>query len=109
MAYSKISQQDKQRLFNAFRGGDDYLNLASQLAIKDTTARNIIKRIQSRDGVITLPKGGKRVTKVDNEIKRCCEDILSETSAITIKALNVELGGDCLIRFILQTVQWLTC
>ena len=70
MALSKISDTDKQRLYDAAQAGEDFLLLANQLNIKSKTAKNIVSRIKSRNGVISLPRGGNRGNKVDEIMNR---------------------------------------
>ena len=70
MALSKISDTDKQRLYDAAQAGEDFLLLANQLNIKSKTAKNIVSRIKSRNGVISLPRGVNRGNKVDEIMNR---------------------------------------
>ena len=43
MPYAKISEENKQRLFDAFRRGEDYVEVARVLGIKRDTAYRIIR------------------------------------------------------------------
>ena len=62
--YSKVSVADKERLYQALVRGDDYVRLAEILGMNRTTAYHIIRRGNQREGVVALPRGGKRTEKV---------------------------------------------
>ena len=66
--YSKVSQADKERLYQLYQNGDDYLHLARLLGVKRTTAYHIVRRAVENDGVVAKPRGGKRVQKVTDEM-----------------------------------------
>jgi len=90
-AYSKICEADKTRLYESYKNGDDYLDLARWLGIKRTTAYHIIRRAQQNDGAVTLPRGGKRNGKVTDEMKHVLRDIVNEHPDYTLAMLNNEM------------------
>ena len=55
LVYSKISENDKQRLFEAYQQGEDYIQLAKLLNIMGTTAYHIIKRAETNGGAVAKP------------------------------------------------------
>ena len=87
-----ISVLDKQRLLNAWEEGEDYQELARQLGIKRTTAWAIVNRAKKRDGVVALPRGGRRHQKRDNEIGDVLAAIVEEHPTFTLEQLKVELA-----------------
>ena len=89
--YSKVSVADKERLYQAHVRGDDYVRLAEILGINRTTAYHIIRRGNQRDGVVALPRGGKRTEKVTAETQRTVLDIVHEHPDFTLVAINREL------------------
>lgn len=91
MARQTISVVDKQRLVSAFENGQDYTLLAGQLGVKDNTAYKIIQRTLQRDGIVNLPRGGKKAEKVDEEMRAFVEDQIERDPCITLKALNAKL------------------
>lgn len=88
MALQKVASVDKQRLLLAYERGQDYVQLSSQLGIKADTAYRIIKRTVQRNGVVEVPRGGKRREKVDAEMKLFVENLLEENPALTLKSIN---------------------
>ena len=52
--YEKISEQDKQRLLEAYENDEDFVELVKILKIKRTTAYSIVKRGRATN----LPRGG---------------------------------------------------
>ena len=89
--YSKVSVADKERLYQAHVRGDDYVRLAEILGINRTTVYHIIRRGNQREGVVALPRGGKRTEKVTAETQRTVLDIVHEHPDFTLVAINREL------------------
>ena len=89
--YSKVSVADKERLYQAHVRGDDYVRLAEILGMNRTTACHIIRRGNQREGVVALPRGGKRTEKVTAETQRTVLDIVHEHPDFTLVAINREL------------------
>lgn len=88
---SKVSVVDKQRLYDAWLSGEDYVELARHLGIKRTTAWAIIKRANNRDGLVSVPRGGRRHSKIDNEIGEVLAEIVEEHPAYTLHQMKSEL------------------
>ena len=65
-----IGENDKQRIYDSFLRGEDYLSFAQQLNVKRQTAYAIVRRAESRDGAVALQRGGQRPCKMDDEMKR---------------------------------------
>ena len=89
--YSKISENDKQRLFEAYQQGEDYIQLAKLLNIKRTTAYHIIKRAETNGGAVAKPRGGVRHSKMTREMKNTIRDIVERHPDFTIRMINEEL------------------
>lgn len=88
---AKISDLDKERLLNAWKDGEDYQELARQLGIKRTTAWAIVNRANKRDGQVSLPRGGRRHHKIDDEIGDVLAAIVEEHPTFTLEQLKNEL------------------
>ena len=91
MARARISNEDKQRLVDAHDRGEDYVDLARQLNIKQGTAWAIISRAHRRDGVVALPRGGPRRMKLDDEIRNTLVQLVEEHPTFTLVQLKTEL------------------
>lgn len=86
--YKKTSQDLRQRIVDASKNGDDFIELARLLHIPKTTAYSIVKR---KTGRYSVQKGGRKHKKFDEDMAHYCEEILSNEPTITIKALNSRL------------------
>lgn len=93
MRYNKISEQDKQRLYDAHNRGEDYVALANQLNIKRSTAWAIISRAERNGGRVTRPRGGLRQQrkKVTEEIVTFLLQIINEHPEYTLQQLSDEV------------------
>lgn len=91
MPRSKILEEDKVRLVRVFNDGGDYLELANALGIKRGTAWAIVNRALVRNGVVSLPRGGRRRFKIDDDIRECLADIVEEHPTYTLSQLKAEL------------------
>lgn len=91
MPRARISIADKQRLVDAHERGEDYLDLARQLGIHRGTAWAIVRRAADRDGVVALPRGGRRRAFIDNEIRDELVTIVEQHPTYTLLQLNAEL------------------
>ena len=89
--YNKVSKVDKQRLWNCFRVGGDYLSLADQLSVARNTARQFVRIIDRRNGVIELSKGGAHNEKIDSEMKEKLHELINENSTLTLEQLKIKL------------------
>lgn len=89
---NRISEKDKERLLNAYQNGEDYQVLARQLHIKRTTAWAIIHRAVLRNGIVAVPRGGRRHHKIhDEEIQNTLATIVEEHPTYTLQQLKEEL------------------
>ena len=103
MPRTRISEADKVRLVRAFNDGGDYLELARALGIKRGTAWAIVNRAMARDGVVTLPRGGRRRVKVDDDIRRCLAHIVEENPIFTLLQLKAELEAQLPTKPLIST------
>ena len=62
--YAKISTETKQRILDAANSGEDFVILAKNLNVNQSTAYNIVKRGRPNN----LPKGNSNAKKIDDEI-----------------------------------------
>lgn len=91
MPRARITVADKRRLVDAHERGDDYVDLARQLGIRRGTAWAIVRRADQRDGIVALPRGGRRRAVVDEEIRAALVAIVEEHPTYTLLQLNAEL------------------
>ena len=81
----RISDVDKQRLYDSFLRGEDYLLLSRQMKNNLKSAYSIKRTMKRRNGVSSLPSGACYNYKVDaemkNEIERIVEDYPSMSRA----------------------------
>lgn len=91
MPYQRISTHDKQRLYDAHRRGEDYVELARLLGIKRTTAWSIINRAERNDGVVALPRGGARRAKVTEELADTAVGIVERNPEYTLDQIITEI------------------
>ena len=55
MPYQEVPDADKQQLYDAYNQGEDNLEVARVVGIKQNTAYHIFCRIEGKDRVISLP------------------------------------------------------
>ena len=89
--YSKISTDDKARIFQAYTRGEDYLQLVRQINDKCTTDYQIIRRALAFEGVVAFPRGGVRSVKVNEKMVNSAIDIVSEHPKYTLMMIKQEL------------------
>ena len=88
----RIAQEDRERLVRAFEETDqDYLVVADTLGVNRSTARGIITRYIRENRVHERQRGGRHNIKVNEEMRQCLEDILSENPMLTLEAVNAQL------------------
>ena len=91
MPYQKVENVDKQRIYDCFLRGEDYVPLAQQLGIKQSTAYAIIRRAERNDGVVNMPRGGRRRTLVSDELIQASIDIVERSPEFTLNQILTEL------------------
>ena len=88
MSRAKVSNEDRQRIVDAFEDGYDWQELARQLNVKMETARSII-RVWVREGrVERKPMGRPKRQKATEEIKEVIRELVLRNQFITLKSLN---------------------
>ena len=87
----RISDTDKNRLYKCYNEGRDYLILAADLDIKPQSAASIVRTMQKRNGVASLPLGGAYNIKMDDEMHHELEDIIGEYPTMSLKNINLTL------------------
>lgn len=92
--YSKQSNLDRERLVNSWRRGEDYLDFAAQMQIEKSTARSIIKVYRTEGRIDSKPRGGRRHTKITDEMKNAILDYVSKQPDITLVEMNRRLLVD---------------
>lgn len=88
---SRISDADKQRLFEAAERGEDFILLMQQMNIRSNTAYAIIRRARLRGGQVVVPRGGHTHHKLDAEIGNALVAIVEEHPGFTLRQINQEL------------------
>ncbi len=91
--YTYVSKNDRERLINCREAGRDYLGLAKDLAINETTARSIITTFQRTGRREMLPRGGRRRVIQRDELKLYCCQCVDENPAITLRAIIENIVG----------------
>lgn len=91
MERQQIGAKDKERLVASYLEGQDYMKFAAFLGIKENTAYRIIHRAIKRNGIVIVPRGGKRYEKVDDDMRRMVETLIEENPCLTLKAINENL------------------
>ena len=90
MPYARIAIEDKQRLIDCHRRGEDYIELARNLGINRKTAYSIIARFNAT-GVVARVRGGNRRPRTDDEMRQEVVRIVEEHSEYTLNQINDEL------------------
>jgi len=82
---------DKQRLVDAFKRREDYLQLAQQLNIKRTTAYATVRRAKENNGQVSKPRGGFRGRRLSQQMIEVAITIAEENNVLTLQQINEEL------------------
>ena len=90
MPRQSIPVSDRQRLIDRYNDNEDFLTLAQELGIQQTTAYSIIAKYV-RSGEVEARHGGGRQPKVDNESIDFVVLLIQATPTITLHDLNLEL------------------
>ena len=87
---NRIPIEHKERIVRAFEDeAEDYLLVADTLGVNRSTARGIVAQY-IREGRIR-PRGGRNNGLVDDEMRRCPEDLINENCVLTLSQINGEL------------------
>ena len=91
MPKKQTSIQDKRRIYEAHKRGEDPILLGRQLGIKEHTVRAMIKTISARDGKLSVQQGGSHHCKVTPQMRIKIKEILSENCALSVREINERL------------------
>ena len=83
-----VSAYAKARLSEAYTNGEDFVEIARILKVNRVTAYTIIARLNRES---SMSHGGHRYQKVDDEMRACAVDVISENPLYTLKQINEEL------------------
>ena len=88
-AFTRRPVYAKARLCEAYTNGEDFVEIARILKVKRVTAYTIISRLNR---VSSMSDGGHRYQKVDDEMRACAVDVISENPIYyTLQQINEEL------------------
>ena len=83
-----ISAEDRQRIIQAYRDGNDYVSVARQLSVKRTTAWSIVAKWLRTGETEARRRGGNRPKKVDDEMLDFFLMLIDDDPTITLKRMN---------------------
>ena len=83
-----VSAYAKARLCEAYTNSEYFVEIARILKVTRVTAYTIISRL---NWVPSMSNGDHRYQKVDDEMRACAVDIISENPLYTLKQINEEL------------------
>ena len=83
-----VSAYAKARLCEAYNNGEDFVEITRILKVNRVTAYTIISRLNRMS---SMSHGGHRYQKVDDEMRACAVDVISENPLYTLKQINGEL------------------
>ena len=86
--YRRVSEEDRQRIVDAFRDGADYVACAAQLGVRRGTAYSIIRRSQITGTAAAAAHAGGRPPKMDAEMRDFCMLLIEELPTITLREIN---------------------
>ena len=89
---NRIPLEHRGRIVRAFEDEDeDYLMVADTLGVYRSTARRIIARYIREGRIQERPQGGRNHVRVDDGMRDCLEEIISENCLLTLYQINREL------------------
>lgn len=89
--YSKINQQDRNRLISAFERGEDYIVVATVLQIKHQTANSIIRKFQATGEREPRNKGGAKNVKMNADMKLYLVGLVENKPTITLQEMKNQM------------------
>ena len=91
---NRIPLEHRERIIRAFDDEEeDYLLVADTLGVNRSTARGIVARYIREGRIRERPRGGRNNVRVDDEMRDCLEEIISENCLLTLTKINHELRG----------------
>ena len=90
MPRNRITDTDKQRIVDAYRNHENYVEVARVLGICQSSAYAIVRRYQ-RHGVVSRPRGGSHNKRMDEEMALTLVTIVEDHAEYTLNQLNEEL------------------
>ena len=89
---NRIPNEVRGRLVRSFEDPtEDYLMVADTLGVNRSTARGILTWYICEGTAQERPRGGRKNVKVDNDIKRCLNDIVDDNCMLTLTEINREV------------------
>lgn len=85
------SNEDRKRIIDAYKIGDDYLKTAVMLKIKRTTALMIIKRYLKTGDFMPDKVGGYKKSILNNEQILYIQEILDENCTVSLKIIQQKI------------------
>jgi transposase len=98
--FKRHTVEERQRVLDAYRSGDDWRAVAAHNAIPPTSAYNIV----ASGRVEPLPRGGARHTRVTPEIKASLETYLEECCSYTLSTMRTLILDDHNVELSLSTI-----
>ena len=94
--YKKVSNEDKERIFQCYERSGDYLHLADQLSINRCTAYSIVRRGVKNEGRVNKARGGVRRSKLTAEMRGALLTLSGEPdSSINCNECSDSMTTDC--------------
>ena len=89
---NRIPIEVRKRLVRAYEDPtEDSLTVADTLGVNRSTARGILTRHIREGGVQERPRDGRNNVKVDDDIKKCLNDLVDDNCMLTLTEINREL------------------
>ena len=89
---NRIPLEHRERIVRAFEyEEEDYLSVADTLGVSRSTARCIVARHIREARIRERARGGRDNVRVDDEMRDCLEEIISENCLLTLTQINHEL------------------
>ena len=89
--YNNVSNQDRNRIIDAFENDQDYIKVAETLGVKRQTARSIIIVFLHQGRHDAIPRRGYCPSEVDDEMRDSLQEILDNNPLLTFDTINTEL------------------
>ena len=90
--YNSISSDKKYILINCYKNGKTIKESAGISGININTAKSILTQCSKNDGVFVQKKrGGKRRTKITENILKKIEQAVEENPCVTLKTIRLKI------------------